>query len=179
MLEFFKNIGQWFIEHKTAITLTLSTIDFGALTGLVAAYFAQRKQIKLNTDATKALNESIKANKQLTKDMEVLKEENLQLKKQLDDMLHNEELLMVKLNAMLDVQSLVYATIKDEPTRVAVGNILANAKYNETSTRANLKKQLKELKDKVAEQSKMLSETVKVVAEETEHIVDNKVITRN
>ena len=49
-----------------------------------------------------------------------------------------------------DVQSLVYQTIKDESTRIAVNNILTNAKYAVTEQRAQLIKELNALKEENA-----------------------------
>lgn len=173
MLEFFQSIGDWFVANKTAILITLSGVDFGALVTLLGYFFKQRKSIDANTQSTNELNLLLKANEQHNKDMEELKAENHDLKLQVESMKTNEEILLAKLNAMLDVQSLVYATIKDEPTRVAVGNILANAKYSETNTRNKLKNDLNTLKEKVAEQVKSLNETVENVVEDVESTVDN------
>ena len=71
---------------------------------------------------------------------------------------------MTKVNAILDVQSLVYQTIKDENTRVAVNNILTNAKYAVTEQRAQLIKELNSLKEEnariTAESNAKVEETV-------------------
>ena len=63
------------------------------------------------------------------------------------------DVLITKVNAMLDVQSLVYQTIKDEATRTAVNNILTNAKYAVTAQRAELIKELNALKEETAKQN--------------------------
>lgn len=170
------NIGRWFVEWKDAIVITLAGLDFAALAGLGIALFKQNKKVDNNTNATDTLNKSIEGNKNLTDDVHTIVRENAELKEELKELKHSEELLVTKLNAMLDVQSLVYATLKDEPTRVAVGSILANAKYNETSSRLKLKKQLEQLKKEVSEKNKLLEEKVNKTVTEAEEIVDNKTI---
>lgn len=180
MVEFFQNIGQWFTENKEAIVLFFSSIDFAALGAALFWLYKQKKSIEANTSETKQLNTLLKDSEQHNKDMEELKAENHELKLQVEGLKSNEDLLLVKLNAMLDVQSLVYATIKDESTRVAVNNILSNAKYNETATRNKLNTELEALRKKVAEQSKALEETVNKAVEQSEVLVniDKPIVTR-
>ena len=72
---------------------------------------------------------------------------------------------------MLEVQSIVYSTIKDEKVRSTVNNLLVNAKYAETATRAELQKQVEELKAKVAEQVDQLNKTVETVSDSVVKIV--------
>ena len=71
---------------------------------------------------------------------------------------------MTKVNAILDVQSLVYQTIKDENTRVAVNNMLTNAKYAVTEQLAQFIKELNSLKEEnariTAESNAKVEETV-------------------
>lgn len=181
MLEFFKSIGDWFVTNKSAILLTISSIDFSALMVLGYNYFRQRHEVKANTASTEALNSALAANNKLVDDVEEIKKENKALKEELNNMMQSQELLLNKLNAMLEVQSIVYSTIKNESTRVTVSNILSNAKYAETTTRAKVKEELESLREQVAEQAKALSDKVQTVVDDTKSIVDTgvkQVITR-
>lgn len=173
MLEFFQNIGNWFVENKNAIMITLSGVDFAGIGTMLYYFFKQKKAISENTSETKLLRKLLKDAEQSNKDMADLKAENTELKNELKEVKSNEESLLMKLNAMLDVQSLVYATIKDEKTRVAVNNILANAKYNENATRNKLYEELELLRQKVVEQSKQLEETVSAGIATSETIINN------
>ena len=96
--------------------------------------------------------------------LNVLNEKQLSFGGKVLDVLNGVDTLMTKVNAILDVQSLVYQTIKDENTRVAVNNILTNAKYAVTEQRAQLIKELNSLKEEnariTAESNAKIEETV-------------------
>ena len=184
-MEWFASIGQWFTENKENISAFVMS---GNLAGFIANIVLLVKSlcgIKLNTSSTNALTEALAANEQYKTDIAKLSEDNETLKDQLNtlntdfaDLKAQNEMLLNKLSAMLDVQSLVYATIKDEPTRVAVLNILANAKYSETSQREKIKQELTALKEQVKETT---TETLAKVADTVEKataIVENNVVLR-
>ena len=80
----------------------------------------------------------------------------------------------LKVDAMIEVQSIVYSTIKDEKVRNTVANVLTAAKYADTATRLELKREIEALKNEVKEKSHQLSECVKNASDRVEAIVDGE-----
>ena len=182
MMEFLVNIGNWFVINKDAIIGFVLSGQFATLVGAVVLLVRNLKSTKNNTEQAKTLNQSLEANKVLADTSKITKE-NSEFLKDAQDKLKNQvnefeakldaKMAMVtdKINAMLEVQSIVYSTIKDEKVRSTVNNLLVNAKYAETATRAELQKQVEELKAKVAEQVEQLNKTVETVSDSVVKIV--------
>lgn len=183
MKEFFVNIANWFIIHKDELVVTLTTLATSGVLANIIAFIRQHKAIKQNTDAANALantSEKVEAIGQavieLHKDHEILTAK-------VNETVSTMDILLTKVNAMLDVQSLVYATIKDEKTRVAVNNILTNAKYAVTEQRAKLLEQLAALREQIAQKAKDDVAKVNEAVEKAVSIVEatdkeNNVVTR-
>ena len=172
-MEWFRSIGQWFIDNKDAIVTAVQGID---IVGIVTAFvllIKQFKAVKTNTESTNNLNTTIINQQNLINKVDKLEKENEELRRELHEMHQDEELLLTKLNAMLDVQSVVYSTLKDESVRTTVNNILTNAKYNETTTRAKLKEELQSLKALVANKVNDVVDTVEKVVDNTSEIVES------
>ena len=174
MIEFFNNIGQWIVANKEVLLTVFSGIDVAGLVSAIFILIKGNKKSDENTKATKNLNENMeqtielknavenntKSNEKLTEDMVLLKQENEELK-------HSNENILSKFDAVLDVMSVVYSTLKDETVRNTVNNIIVNAKYAETNTKAALEQQVKELQEKVEQDAELLKNKVK---EETEKV---------
>ena len=182
MMEFLVNIGNWFVINKDAIIGFVLSGQFATLLGAVVLLVRNLKSTKNNTEQAKTLNQSLEANKTLVSTSEIVKE-NSEFLKEAQDKLKNQvnefeakldaKMAMVtdKINAMLEVQSIVYSTIKDEKVRNTVNNLLVNAKYAETATRAELQRQVEELKAKVAAQVEQLNKTVETASDSVVKIV--------
>ena len=179
-MDWLQNIGQWFVNNKDVIITFITGIDFTALLTMLWGLYKQHKAITNNTLSTNALNANLKQNEMLQleltslkNEIEDTKNENMSLKTAILDLQYIEKSLVNKLNAMLDVQSIVYATIKDENTRATVNSILTNAKYAENTTKAKLREELENLKKIVSEQSKASEQQVKDVVANAEAILEN------
>ena len=182
MMEFLINIGNWFVINKDTIIGFVLSGQFATLLGAVVLLIKNLKSTKNNTEQAKTLNQSLEANKALVDTSETVKE-NSEFLKEAQDKLKNQvnefeakldaKMAMVtdKINAMLEVQSIVYSTIKDEKVRNTVNNLLVNAKYAETATRAELQRQVEELKTKVAAQVEQLNKTVETASDSVVKIV--------
>ncbi len=182
MMEFLINIRSWFIINKDAIIGFVLSGQFATLIGALVLLVRNLKSTKNNTEQAKTLNQSLEANKALVDTSEIVKE-NSEFLKDAQDKLKNQvnefeakldaKMAMVtdKINAMLEVQSIVYSTIKDEKVRNTVNNLLVNAKYAETATRAELQRQVEELKAKVAAQVEQLNKTVEIASDSVVKIV--------
>lgn len=157
MIEWFQSIGNWVVTNKDAIVTTLSAIATSGVGVNLWQFFKNRKIVTENTKNASELVAALKENELLkpavAKVEEILstvKEKQVALEKKVIDSINGIDTLVTKVNAILDVQSLVYQTIKDESTRIAVNNILTNAKYAVTEQRAQLIKELNALKEENA-----------------------------
>ena len=159
-----ENIRQWLIDNQTEILAVLTFIQSSGLIGIIVGFVKSIKKIKDNTDNTKKLNTSIESVDALKEEVVKLQDVNTKLiekcehlENQNNDIQNSVDTLLTKVDAMIEVQSLVYTTIKDDKTRATVNNLLTNAKYAVTAQRAklleeldNLRKQVKEYSDKAA-----------------------------
>lgn len=157
MIDWFQSIGNWFVTNKDVIVTTLSAVATSGVGVNLWQFFKNRKIVTENTENASELVAALKENELLkpaiAKVEEVLstvKEKQVALEKKVTDSINGIDILVTKVNAILDVQSLVYQTIKDESTRIAVNNILTNAKYAVTEQRAQLIKELNALKEENA-----------------------------
>lgn len=157
MIEWFQSIGNWVVTNKDAIVTTLSAIATSGVGVNLWQFFKNRKIVTENTKNASELVAALKENELLKpavvkveEMLSTVKEKQVALEKKVIDSINGIDTLVTKVNAILDVQSLVYQTIKDESTRIAVNNILTNAKYAVTEQRAQLIKELNALKEENA-----------------------------
>lgn len=183
MKEFFVSIANWFIIHKDELIVTLTTFATSGVVANIIAFIRQHKVIKENTDAANALADASKKLEAIGQAVIELHDEHETLIAKVNETVSTMDILLTKVNAMLDVQSLVYATIKDEKTRVAVNNILTNAKYAVTEQRAKLLEQLAALREQIAQKAKDDVAKVNEAVEKAVSIVEatdkeNNIVTR-
>lgn len=185
MVEFFKNLFTWFVEHKDEIVVFFTSTNFAAV---ISSVILLIKQIK----ATRTTNKSVENSSSiLDKAVELAQhvtsvsdkasstENNTEeIKVKIDSVnkqfVNELEILQQKLNAMLEVQTIVYNSMKDETARKNVFNLLTQAKLVETSKYAELEQQVESLKKKVDEKVN----DVQNVVEETVTTVQNVVGTK-
>lgn len=177
MNEFFTNVGNWFIENKDAILLWLQSIGLGGIVAAVTNVIVACKRIKTNTltsnnllealpivgETKQSIDALVERIDKLEADNKALQEENTirytEIQNSLDSLLN-------KVNALVETESVKSQTIKDETIRTTVGNVLTNAKYNETKTRAKLLETIAALKKKVEESTTANNEEIaKTLAE--------------
>lgn len=174
MVEFFQNIWNWFIANKDEIVLFFTSSNFIAFVTAIVMLVKQLKCSKQNNVTNESLKSSLDnatsvANKvvsihdstvETTEHLSTVQTNLKELEKETCDAL---DVIVQKLNAVLEVQSLVYSTVKDETIKKCINNILMDAKYVETATRATLEQELEVLKQKLSENI----ETIKDVVEDT------------
>lgn len=184
MVEFFQNIGNWFVTNKDEIVLFFTSSNFVAFITAIVMLIKHLKSNKINNDTNKALKTSLDATIAVANDVinmredsaainekiSKLKEEVESVQKQTSDAL---DVLTQKLNAVLEVQSLVYSTIKDDTIRKNVTGILADAKYAETTTRAALEAEIDSLKKKVNEKIEVIKGVVEDTATKVKKVAKN------
>lgn len=185
MVEFFQNIFNWFVENKEEIVLFFTSSNFVAFISAIVLFIRQIKANKAGTAVNKELNQSLLGVATVGADIVTLKETNdntntevKKLENDLDrfnaDITDTLDTVMAKLNAVIEVQSIVYSTLKDETIRQNVNGILTDAKYAETATRAALESEIEELKQKVNTKMEAVKEVVEVAAEKVHKVVSTK-----
>lgn len=184
MIEWFASMGRWFMEHKDAIILFFTSGQAVSLLGAIILLVRNTKATKNNTSSSKILNESIAKTDVLsttTDDVKnntdtLLKNDSAQ-EKRFDDIENTMEILTGKMNTLLEVLTIVYSTIKDEKVRSTVNSLLVNAKYSENSTRAELQRQIAELKAVIKSQLEQLDKDVDEKVESVTKTVNGEVST--
>lgn len=172
MNEFFGNVGNWFIENKDTILLWLQGLCTSGTVGVIINLILTNRKVKANTvsnaDLLQALpivGESKKSMDELVERIDKLEADNKELQEQntirYTEIQNSLDSLLNKVNALVETESVKSQTIKDETIRTTVGNVLTNAKYNETQTRAKLLETIATLKKKLEEKNVTDSEQIK------------------
>lgn len=178
MTEFLYNIWLGLLENKDEILMIFGSTQFVSLLGIIVSVIRTGKRTAENTKSTCTLNESIgktdalksKVDKMddsvnaILQDATKLQDHIDNVESKLDD---NNAIMNEKINAMLEVQTIVYASIKDERARNTVMSILSNAKYADSHTKEELKRQVEELKADVQNKSE---ELIKMVETRTDKV---------
>lgn len=178
MVEFFQSIYRWLAEHKDQIIAFLTSTNFAGIVSMIVITIKQIKATKIGTLSMNNLIAPLKeVNALATRVGDAADTSNTILSNIAtlqnkvtnitDSIIKTIDVLQYKVNSMLEVQSLVYSTIKDDNLRTNVANILTTAKLSEDATRAELEKQIEELKNIIAENTaKQLEEEAQKKAEQ-------------
>ena len=173
-----ENIGKWFVENKETILAVLTAIQSSGLVGFIAWAVKSTKQVKLNTKTTETLNKSITFVDGLNGEVTEMKDVNKALiekceylENQMNDLQNSMDILLTKVDAMIEVQSVVYTTIKDDKTRATVNNLLTNAKYAVTEQRKKLIDELEALRQQIKTQAEAQKQLVEHAVNKAQSIV--------
>lgn len=173
-----ENIGKWFVENKETILAVLTAIQSSGLIGFIAWAVKSTKQVKLNTQTTETLNKSITCVDGLNGEVTEMKGVNKTLiekceylENQMNDLQNSMDILLTKVDAMIEVQSVVYTTIKDDKTRATVNNLLTNAKYAVTEQRKKLIEELEALRQQIKAQADAQKQLVEHAVNKAQSIV--------
>ena len=199
MMEFLKSCYQWVAENYEKIMMVLQSTQFASLVAGAVFLWKTIASTRQNTASSKKLDETVSKNNQMSENVLHIKSENEALKAQnemLKSMVQNFEtkfdefvgkvnvrleseqaVLTKKLNAVIDVQSIVYSTIRDDNTRTTINSILTNAKFDETAdeTRQKLMQEVADLKTKLAEEMEKVKTMTEEASTKLEEIVEPKV----
>lgn len=173
-----ENIGKWFVENKETILAVLTAIQSSGLVGFIAWAVKSTKQVKLNTKTTETLNKSITCVDSLNGEVAEMKDVNKvliekcdYLENQMNDLENSMDILITKIDAIIEVQSVVYTTIKDDKTRATVNNLLTNAKYAVTEQRKKLIDELESLRQQIKAQAEAQKQLVEHAVNKAQSIV--------
>lgn len=199
MMEFLTSCYQWVAENYEKIMMVLQSTQFASLVAGAVFLWKTIVSTKQNTASSKKLDETVSKNNQMSENVLHIKQENEALKTQnemlksmvqnfetkfdefvgkMNDKLESEQATLTKkLNAVIDVQSIVYSTIRDDNTRNAINSILVNAKFDETAdeTRQKLMQEVADLKAKLAEEMEKVKTMTEEASTKLEEIVEPKV----
>lgn len=177
-MNWLENIGKWFIDNQETILAVLTAIQSSGLIGFIAWAVKSTKQVKLNTKTTEVLNNSISCVDSLNGEVIGLKDVNKELiekceylENQMNDLQNSMDILLTKVDAIIEVQSVVYTTIKDDKTRATVNNLLTNAKYAVTEQRKKLIEELEALREQIKTQAEAQKQLVEHAVNKAQSIV--------
>ena len=177
-MNWLENIGKWFIDNQETILAVLTAIRSSGLIGFIAWAVKSTKQVKLNTKTTEVLNNSISCVDSVKGEVVGLKDVNKELiekceylENQMNDLQNSMDILLTKVDAIIEVQSVVYTTIKDDKTRATVNNLLTNAKYAVTEQRKKLIEELEALREQIKTQAEAQKQLVEHAVNKAQSIV--------
>lgn len=173
------NCWLWFLENKDAI---LAWFMSGQAVSVVASFvmlIKNAKQIKGNTNSTNTLNGTLENTNVMKDDLDTLKQKVVTLADENDELSksvveletklsESNKLIASKLDAIIEVQSIVYSTIRDDSVRQTVNTILNNARYSNTNFKEQLESEISGLKaefeTKIADISKGMTDAIDKVS---------------
>ena len=160
MVEFFRNIGTWLIEHKDGIVVFFTSSNFIAFISTIILIVKQIAATKASITEVSTANQTLTKTNVLAEnvkdvsdtakltetEVQNLKDNVIEMENKLNKAL---SFLEQKLDAIIDVQSIVYSTIRDETVRQNVANILTSAKFFGDSTKAEMQQEITRLKEAI------------------------------
>ncbi|MBR2385234.1 MAG: hypothetical protein IKA99_06495 [Clostridia bacterium] len=170
--------------NKDEIVLFFTSSNFVAFMTTIVMLVKQLKSNKANNETNKGLKSSLDNAVSIASDVVSIRDNSAatndqlltvqtdfeEFKKETYDAL---DVIVQKMNAVLEVQSLVYSTIKDETIRKNVNGILMDAKYAETATRASLEAEVEILRKKVNEKIEVIKDVVEDTAVKVRKVTNN------
>lgn len=162
MYEFFSMVWRYVLEHSTAFITFITSSGFLSAFISVILTVKTRKSAKENTAATRELKALMEQNKALADIVRALEKGHNVLSEKVEETLETADRILTKTNAVLEVEYIKNGATSNAKTRTDVNNVINNAKYSETATRASLIAKLEEMESNAAK----LQETVNKTANE-------------
>ena len=162
MYEFFSMVWRYVLEHSTAFITFITSSGFLSAFISVILTIKTRKSAKENTAATRELKALMEQNKALADIVRALEKGHNVLSEKVEETLETADRILTKTNAVLEVEYIKNGATSNAKTRTDVNNVINNAKYSETATRASLIAKLEEMESNAAK----LQETVNKTANE-------------
>lgn len=186
MTEFFQNIYAWLAANSNKIVAFLTSANFLAMLTLVVNTIRTIKTNKgvaiTSTDLKNELSESSKNRSVIVSIKgvsESIKDVTEATKTAIDETkaLLDKELMTVtnKVNAILEVQSLVYSTIRDDSLRQTVSNLLNTARYNDANTKEQLQSEIDSLKKALNDKMEEVNQTMSDAIDKVQTVVSTPV----
>lgn len=183
-MAWFDNIYQWIMENLAVITAWFGAGELGTIVALGILLVRNIKTSKFGNLITDRLNSSLRENNNFNKDVEMSLSSIYEKVNAFQGDVHNTvqqmsilwndfhtatDLLNSKIGAMMEVQTLVYSTIKDEDMRNNINKILTSAKYNDTGVQMEIAGEIAKMQEEfgkaLADMQKTLENTVQGINE--------------
>ena len=162
MYEFFSMVWRYVLEHSTAFITFITSSGFLSAFISVILTIKTRKSAKENTAATRELKALMEQNKALADIVRALEKGHNVLSEKVEETLETADRILTKTNAVLEVEYIKNGATSNAKTRTDVNNVINNAKYSETATRASLIAKIEEMESNATK----LQETVNKTANE-------------
>lgn len=162
MYEFFSMVWRYVLEHSTAFITFITSSGFLSAFINIILTVKTRKSAKENTAATRELKALMEQNKALADIVRALEKGHNVLSEKVEETLETADRILTKTNAVLEVEYIKNGATSNAKTRTDVNNVINNAKYSETATRASLIAKLEEMESNATK----LQETVNKTANE-------------
>ena len=187
-----ENIKAFFVEHSQEILAWLTPANVAATITAIVMIIRNHRATKKNTTVgdglvnsmTKVdnLQDTVKANTDVVacqiESVQELSNKYTDLSLKIANVEQNLtdkfDIIDQRLDAMLNVQAMVYNTIQNDDLRMNVQNTIANAKLITDNTRTELKKQITDLKQEMQNIVDTANEKVAAATETIAAVVDNK-----
>lgn len=177
------NIYGWYIENESAIAAFFMSGQFVSLIAALTMLVKNVKQVKSNTASTEKLDTTLNNTNEmadkiiiLENDISSLTESNKSLSTELattrEKLQESNDLITNKLNAIIEVQSIVYTTIRDDSVRQTVNTILNNARYSEKNFKENLEIQIEGIRKEFESKMATMSESVNAIVDDVEKSIN-------
>lgn len=162
MYEFFSMVWRYVLEHSTAFITFITSSGFLSAFISVILTVKTRKSTNENIAATRELKALMEQNKALADIVRALEKRHNVLSEKVEETLETADRILTKTNAVLEVEYIKNGATSNAKTRTDVNNVINNAKYSETATRASLIAKLEEMESNATK----LQETVNKTANE-------------
>lgn len=178
MMQFLNSIWEWILINKDNIMTFLTSTDFVATITTFVALFKSMKTTRNNTLSIDSIKGTMKENHVIKEDVETVRNtvtnildnvnSTINSVKESMERVSNVEAAVkmfaeestAKLNAMLEVQSIVYSTIKDDAIRNSVNSILISAKHSDNASKIKLQEELDAIRAELKAKNDELDATV-------------------
>ena len=182
MIEFYNSIAAWFSANVQTITAFLTSSTFISIVVAVVTFIKKSKSTENNTLSIKSLTEALGNVTNNREDVSQILTALTDAAGKVQSIIQNVSDMQSKLtdfqtstnykiNAMLEVQNIVYSTIKDESIRNAVNSILVTAKHEDAMTKSALEAEIAELKASIAEKLTAVDKEVNTTVNKVSNMI--------
>ena len=182
MIEFIQNIWTWIDINLPYLTSLFSSTTFAGVITMIVIICKNITSTNKNTLSINSIQDSFKNVNNLESDVKTLKDNSESLTKRVEvynervaNLTNNVDVFIqdysAKVDAILEVQRIVYSTIKDDTIRNSVNSILVDAAHSSTKVKMELQKELEDLKKNIKDTVDSVTAVVNDTIDKAENVV--------
>ena len=182
MIEFIQNIWTWIDINLPYLTSLFSSTTFAGVITMIVIICKNITSTNKNTLSINSIQDSFKNVNNLESDVKTLKDNSESLTKRVEvynervaNLTNNVDVFIqdysAKVDAILEVQRIVYSTIKDDTIRNSVNSILVDAAHSSTKVKMELQKELEDLKKNIKDTVDPVTAVVNDTIDKAENVV--------